>query len=237
MLRLAGLENRNAPYSQSANASAILTAINPGLHRCHFCQQGKVMTTVTSGASTSTVALPTQAELLYEIVDGQCVEVPPMSAYATWLASRLHGFLWPYIEEHALGTAVTEMLFILDAARDLRRRPDVAFVSAARWPLHQAFPETGDWAVVPELAVEVLSPNDVVKDVLAKVREYFYYGVQVVWMVSPEEQQIYVYTAPTQVRILSVEDTLTEAQLLPGFRLPLARLFQRAASSQTTPAS
>lgn len=195
------------------------------------------MTTPTPSTSTGVAAVPVQDELLYEIVDGQRVEVPPMSAYATWLASRLHGLLWPYTEEHALGAAVTEMLFILDASRDLRRRPDVAFVSAARWPLQQEFPETGDWDVVPELTVEVLSPNDVVKDVLAKLREYFHYGVQVVWVVLPEEQQVYVYTSPTQVRILTVDDTLTEEQLLPGFRLPLARLFQRTAATRIAPAS
>lgn len=92
------------------------------------------------------------------------------------------------------------MLFILDVTRDLRRRPDVAFVSAERWPLSHTFPETGDWNVVPDLAVEVLSPPDVVKDVLAKLREYFHYGVQVVWVIAPEEQQVYAYTAPTRVQ-------------------------------------
>ncbi len=195
------------------------------------------MRTLTSSASAGAVALPVQDELLYEIVDGQRVEMSLMSAYATWLASRLHGLLWPYAEEHALGTAVTDMLFILDTQRDLRRRPDMAFVSATRWPLLQALPETGDWAVVPDLAVEVLSPNDVMKDVLAKLREYFHYGVQVVWVVSPEEQQVYVYTSPTQLRILTVDETLTEAQLLPGFHLPLARLFQRATAPRATPAT
>ena len=129
------------------------------------------------------------------------------------------------------------MLFILDAQRDLRRRPDVAFVSAARWPRQQELPETGDWDVVPELAVEVLSPNDAVKDVLAKVREYFRYGVQVVWVIAPEEQQVYMYTSPTQVRILTVSDTLAEERLFPGFHLPLVRLFPRATAPAVPPAS
>jgi Uma2 family endonuclease len=84
--------------------------------------------------------------------------------YATWLASRLHGRLYPYVEDKGLGTSVTAMLFVLDAEHDLRRRPDVAFVSAARWPLDRALPGTGDWDVVPDLAVEVISPNDVFKD-------------------------------------------------------------------------
>jgi Uma2 family endonuclease len=187
--------------------------------------------------SENTVVLPAQDEPLYEIVDGQRVELPPMSAYATWLASRLHSRLSPYAEEQGLGTSVVEMLFILDAASDLRRRPDVAFVSAARWPLDRELPSTGDWEVVPNLAIEVISPHDVFKDVLAKLREYFLYGVQLVWVIAPEEQQVYVYASPTHVRVLTVRDEVTGDEILPGFRLPLAHLFQRSAATQAAPAS
>ncbi len=183
-------------------------------------------------ASENDVALLPQEETLYEIVDGQRVDLPPMSAYTTWLASRLHGRLWPYVEEHGLGMAVIEMLFILDAERNLRRRPDVAFVSAARWPLARELPSTGDWDIVPNLAVEVISPGDVFKDVLAKLREYFQYGVQLAWVVVPEEQQVYVYDSPTHVRILTAQDTLASSEVLPGLHLPLAGLFQRSASAK-----
>jgi Uma2 family endonuclease len=181
--------------------------------------------------------LTVQDEPLYEIVHGQCVELPPMSAYATWIASRLHLRLGLYAEDKGLGTSVTEMLFVLDAEHNLRRRPAVAFVSTARWPLDRALPETGDWDVVPDLAVEVISPNDVFKDVLAKVREYFHYGVQVVWVIAPEEQQVYVYNAPTHVRILTGHDELTSDEVVPGFRLPLGQLFQHAAAPTIAPAS
>ena len=125
-------------------------------------------------ASEHENVLAAQDELLYEIVNGQRVELPPMSAYATWLASRLHSRLGPYAEDKGLGTSMTEMLFVLDAEHDLRRRPDVAFVSTARWPVDRALPRTGDWDVVPDLAVEVISPHDVFKEVLARVREYFH---------------------------------------------------------------
>jgi len=187
--------------------------------------------------SENDVALLVQDEPLYEIVDGQRVDLPPMSVYTTWLASRLHGRLWPYVEEHGLGTCVMEMLFILDAERNLRRRPDVAFVSADRWPLDREIPTTGDWDIVPDLAVEVISPNDLFKDVLEKLREYFQYGVQLVWAVVPEAQQVYVYDSPTQVRILTVRDTLTGSKILPDFHLPLASLFQRSPSTQRVPGS
>jgi Uma2 family endonuclease len=181
--------------------------------------------------------LAVQDEPLYEVVNGQRVDLPPMSAYATWLASRLHGRLWPYAEDKGLGTSVTEMLFVLDAEHNLRRRPDVAFVSTARWPLDRALPETGDWDVVPDLAVEVISPNDIFKDVLAKVREYFHYGVQVVWVIAPEERQVYVYDAPTHVRILTGQDELTGGEVVPGFRLSLGHLFQQAVAPTAPPAS
>jgi len=187
--------------------------------------------------SENDVALLVQDEPLYEIVDGQRVDLPPMSVYTTWLASRLHGRLWPYVEEHGLGTCVMEMLFILDAERNLRRRPDVAFVLADRWPLDREIPTTGDWDIVPDLAVEVISPNDIFKDVLTKLHEYFQYGVQLVWAVVPEAQQVYVYDSPTQVRILTVRDTLTGSKILPDFHLPLASLFQRSPSTQRVPGS
>lgn len=178
-----------------------------------------------------------QDNSLYEIIDGQRVDLPPISAYATWLASRLHGRLGSYAEDKGLGTSVTEMLFVLDAERNLRRRPDVAFVSATRWPLDRALPTTGDWVVVPDLAVKVISPHDVFKDVLAKLREYFEYGVQLVWVIAPEEQQVYVYDAPTHVRILTVRDDLLGGEVVPGFRLPLAQLFQHAAAPTEAPTS
>jgi Uma2 family endonuclease len=187
--------------------------------------------------SENDAALLVQDEPLYEIVDGQRVDLPPMSVYTTWLASRLQSRLGSYVEEHELGTCVMEMLFILDAERNLRRRPDVAFVSADRWPLDREIPTTGDWAIVPDLAVEVISPNDLFQDVILKLCEYFHYGVRLAWAIIPEAQQVYVYDSPTQVRILTVRDTLTGSMILPGFHLPLASLFQRSPSTQGIPES
>jgi Uma2 family endonuclease len=85
---------------------------------------------------------------------------------------------------------------------------------------------------VPNLAVEVISPNDVFQDVLAKLHEYFQYGVQLEWVVVPETQHVYVYDSPTHVHILTVRATLASSKVLPDFHLPLASLFQRAAAAK-----
>jgi Uma2 family endonuclease len=69
------------------------------------------------------------------------------------------------------------------------------------------------------------------------VREYCHYGVQVVWVIAPEEQQVYVYDAPAHVRILTLQDELTGGEVVPGFRMPLGHLFQHSASPTTAPAA
>ncbi len=177
--------------------------------------------------SSATLPEPAAAppcDALYEVVDGEYVETPAMSAESTWIASRLQNSLGPYVQVNALGTTVPEMLFVLDADERLKRRPDVAFVSAERWPLDRRPPREGDWPVVPDLAVEVVSPNDVMTDVLAKVGEYFERGVRQVWVVVPAERQVYVYDSRDAVRIVA-EPAALETPLVPGWRLPVATLF------------
>lgn len=176
---------------------------------------------------------PTKEEPLYEVVNGQKVELPPMSIYAAWIASRLQSRIGPFAETHGLGTVVTEGLFILDPIKNLRRRPNVAFVSAANWPLDRPLPESGDWEMVPDLAVEVVSPDDVFQDVLAKMREYFRLGVKQVWIVLPVDREIYVYDSPKDLRIFTAADELDGGGLLTDLRLPVGSLFQRP--TQTVP--
>jgi Uma2 family endonuclease len=169
---------------------------------------------------------PAAEEALYEVVNGQRVELPPMSIYASWITSRLQNNIGPFADARRLGIVVTEALFILDPVRNLRRRPDVAFVSAQRWPLERLIPEEGDWEMVPDLAVEVSSPNDLLDHVLEKILEYFTFGVRQVWLVVPKRQIVMVFDSRKAARILSTADDLDGGTLLPGFRLPLANLFQ-----------
>jgi Uma2 family endonuclease len=169
---------------------------------------------------------PRAEEALYEVVKGQRMEIPPMSIYASWITSRLDRRLAPFVDEYQLGRVVVEGLFILDAKANERRRPDLAFVSAETWPLNRPMPKTGDWAVIPNLAVEVISPSELFDNVLTKVAEYFHFGVQQVWLVIPSQSQVYVYDSPTKVRILASHDELECASLLPGFRLALASIFE-----------
>jgi Uma2 family endonuclease len=173
-------------------------------------------------------------ESLYEIVDGQRVELSPMGVYSGWISGVLFLQMQMHAAGHGLGRAVHEILFILDSVKDRRRRPDVAFVSAAKWPPDRLFPEAGDWEVVPDFAVEVVSPNDLFEELLAKMREYFRYGVSQVWIVLPSVQEIHVYDSPAKLRVYTADEVLDASPLLPGWRLAVGSLFQPLV--QTPPA-
>ena len=169
-------------------------------------------------------------EPLYEIINDQRVELPPMSVYATWIASQLFGEMLIFSRAHEVGRPAIEMLFRLPLKESRNRRPDAAFVTYARWAKDRAMPgKDNAWDVVPDLAVEVVSPNDLAEEILQKLLEYFQAGVRLVWIVYPEQQLIYVFESPTQVRGLTRQDELDGGSVLPGFRLPLAQLFTDAA--------
>lgn len=172
-----------------------------------------------------TPTLPEGEEALYEVIDGVRVESEPMSAIATVLASELLAFLREFTRHRKTGLPVTEMLFVLDAERNLKRRPDVAFVSYARWP-EATVPRTEAWNVIPDLAVEILSPTNIAVKIDAKLGDYFAAGVKLVWVIYPDSGRVYVYTSPTEVTGRDRSDELDGGDVLPGFRLPIESLFE-----------
>jgi Uma2 family endonuclease len=70
----------------------------------------------------------------------------------------------------------------------------------------------------------VVSPHDLTEESLRKIHEYFQAGVTLVWVVYPEERHVYIYGSPTQIRVLTTDDTVDGGTVLPGFQLALDRL-------------
>jgi len=79
---------------------------------------------------------------------------------------------------------------------------------------------------VPDLAVEIFSPSDNVRQLMRKVKQYFAAGCHTVWIVYPERREINVLEASGADRLLTVEDTIDAPDLLPGFSVPVAELFE-----------
>jgi Uma2 family endonuclease len=180
---------------------------------------------------SSAGASDTDSEGLYEIINGERVELPPMSAYATIVSSRLVQKLGGFAAATNLAEVVGETLFRLPLEQNRNRRPDVAVVTYARWPIDRPISYTDNaWNVVPDMAVEVLSPNDLADEIMQKLLEYFQAGVRVVWVVYPQQRLVYVYESLTQVYGRTYGDELDGGSVLPGLRLPLTDLFPEMAT-------
>lgn len=166
---------------------------------------------------------PSEPEGLYELVDGQ-IQQKPMGLIEQSTANLLMLALADHCRQEHSGRVVMECMFQFLGNRNLRR-PDVAFVSNQRWAAERGLPRVTAWPVAPDLAVEVISPTDPFVSVLAKVSEYFAAEVRLVWLLVPALHQAYVFSSPTEVRILTAADDLTGEPVLPGFRVNLGRLF------------
>ena len=138
------------------------------------------------------------------------------------------GQLVNFVEAHGLGGVYGPDTTFLIGHNE--RLPDVSFVAAARIPA-EGEPE-GIWPMAPDLAVEIISPNDLYEKVHSKMREYFAAGGRQVWLISPEHKTVTILHSPTQIIILTEEDELTGGDLLPGFRCPVRELFQNPTRAQ-----
>jgi Uma2 family endonuclease len=203
-------EEKNQMSTAPASATLEPTAINTG-----------------NGASAPVSKLPMAIpdDMLYEVVDGKIVE-KEMGAREVEIAGMLVQFLGNFARTHRLGRALVEFIFRIDQTKDLQRRPDVAFVSHARWPVHRRVPDVAVWDMVPDLAIEVVSPSNTANHVHEKIHEYFEAGVSRVWVVYPGQKEVYVYASPAQIQVLQLGQDLDGGDLIPGFRLALAALFE-----------
>jgi Uma2 family endonuclease len=99
----------------------------------------------------------------------------------------------------------------------------MAFVAALRLP--SPLPK-GFFPGPPDLAVEVVSPDDRDSQVAAKVRNWLDAGCRVVWLVDPRRQTVEVFQSRSEARVLRLPDTLSGEPLLPGFSLAVAEIFK-----------
>ncbi len=155
----------------------------------------------------------------YEIVNG-VKEVKMAGALHGRTIMRLGWRLAMHVEQNQLGDIYSPDTTFLIGTNE--RLPDLAFLAKERIPAEGV--PFGKWGIPPDLAVEVISPNDIYTNVKTKLSDYFNAGVREVWVVEPETKLVTVYESLTRDRILSEDDELTSA-LLPGFKCRVGDLF------------
>ena len=159
---------------------------------------------------------------LCELIDGTLVE-KTVGFREAFLATYLIRILGPFVDANDL-----EILVGADGTVELFpgqvRIPDVAFYSWGKLPGRKIptdpFPE-----LAPDLAVEVLSRSNTRGEMQAKLKDYFFAGVRLVWFVDPVAETVEVYTSPDALTTLKARETLAGGEVLPGFAVPVATLW------------
>ena len=161
----------------------------------------------------------------YELSRGELVPMTPVGIRHATVVSNLDRMLGGHVKEKGLGIVGPEGGFYLSRNPDTLRAPDVAFISKERLEKAGGIPEKfADFP--PDLAVEVLSPEDTVSAIQKKVEEYLAAGVPLIWVVDPANQKVTVYRSLQDVKILSTEQELEGGEVIPGFRAKIAQIFE-----------
>ncbi len=164
---------------------------------------------------------------LCELYDGVLVE-KTVGYHESRLAIKLGGLIDRFVESNRLGLVAGEggMIEIL---ADQVRIPDVSFISWQNLP-DRTYPDEPIPAIVPDLAVEILSPSNSVVEMRRKLDEYRESGVKLVWYVDPKSESVRLWNlaaGQTEPTILGRDATLDGGDVLPGFSISLAELFAK----------
>ena len=167
--------------------------------------------------------LPTLGRRL-ELVEGKLYEMAPAGARHGSVAMRIGTMLDTYVRASQLGRVfAAETGFILRRDPDTVRAPDASFVARDRLP-EEGLP-AGYFDGAPDLAVEVLSPDDRARDVQGKATEWLRAGTRLVWIIDPGTRSATVYRSPEEFQELTENDRLNGEQVILGFSCGLQDLF------------
>lgn len=167
----------------------------------------------------------------FELVNGELVE-QDMGAISGWVGGQAFAKLNDYCKAHggtAFGDGVGYQCYADDP--DRVRRPDASYLRPGRLA---EIPD-GHMTIAPDLVVEVVSPNDLYRDVESKVDEYIEAGVQMVWVINPANRSVRVFRQGRPLMELRSPDDLTGDDILPEFRCLVSELFPPPPTHSTTP--
>ena len=161
-----------------------------------------------------------ESEGRFELIDGKLVE-KPVAKYdhnrIVRLTMRAYDQFDPNEEK---GEIVQNTSFRLSG--DTAPEPDISFYTFAR-RLKRGTP----MATTPDLAIEVQSLDQSLPSLRKKIGGYMRGGVKLSWLIIPSKKLVEIYR-PGQAHpdILGIDDTLDGEDIIPGFRLPIADLFE-----------
>ncbi|MCY3832341.1 MAG: Uma2 family endonuclease [Chloroflexi bacterium] len=169
--------------------------------------------------------LPIYDDRRIELVEGEIVEMPKPGGKHGQIAMRLSVRIGGYVEANNLGVATSgDTGFVIersDVGRDTVRGLDIAFMKKGRVP--DELPDSL-LELAPDLAVEVISPSNKAGDIEKKIQQLLSAGTSLIWIVYPDLRTVTIHTEDGATT-LTVTDTLTGGDILPGFEVRVADIF------------
>ena len=161
----------------------------------------------------------------YEVIDGELVQMPPASEEHSEIGLAFGSFVRAYARSRKLGRAYgADVGYQLEDDPLVILGPDASFVRAERLPRDRD--RTKYLRLAPDIAVEVVSPGDRRGRVLGKVRRWQGYGVPLVVVVWPRSRTTDLHRLDQDTVVLGESDLFAADDVLPGFRFPVADLFE-----------
>ena len=108
------------------------------------------------------------------------------------------------------------------------RAPDVCFISKRSLAKYKPSRSDPIPTLIPDLAVEVLSKSNTPKEIELKLNQYFTAGVQLAWVIDPKRRKATIHTSLTEQVTIDIDGVLDGGKVVPGFRITLRELFDRA---------
>ena len=160
-----------------------------------------------------------------ELVRGRVIEMNVPTPWHGYVCSNISGILRAFVKERDLGRVMgNDSGVVTERDPDTVRGADVCYYSYARLP-KGPLPKKY-LSVVPELVFEVRSPDQGWKQLQAKAIEYIQAGVSVACVADPAKLRVRVYRPEDDPSVLNADDLLNLSDVLPGFEVLVAKLFE-----------
>ena len=180
---------------------------------------------ITADRFLEIVDQPQNQDRVLELVEGIIIEMSKPTRIHGVVTMRLALKIANFVDARELGeVTVGDTGFVLERnayGRDTVRGLDIAFVSSERLPTP---PDYTWYEFGPDLAVEVISPNNKTADTHLKVTQLLKAGTSLIWLVYPETRAVEAHTA-AGANTLYEDDTLSGGDVLPGFEMRVADIF------------
>jgi Uma2 family endonuclease len=164
---------------------------------------------------------PENADRYYELIDGEVIEKPLSTEEHGVIAAILVGEIHIYLKQNPIGRVGVEVRERVPNDAHNARQPDISYFS----DISQPVVKKGSVPKLPDLAIEIKSPDDSYTRMRKKAEYYLANGVRLVWLVFPEKQFVEIYRPDMDLDIKMLNETLNGADVLPGFTLAVKDIF------------